>query len=500
MEQGLDHAGPVRNIAAQSKLIGGSFWPAVIGLALESCAGQFGKLTTAAYALTPTTTSILTTNVLCLALAVAISIAAGKVHDRFVFYQRWWAMLVCFGFSLGLFCHYSAYILTSSPSWLPLAGYYLATVIGYLYLFIWYERIFTFGLKSTLLVVGTSLIVRAGLQLLLFFMQDAPGICFLALMPIMSLPFFLTVLDKTQHEALLDAEDKSSSICAPSRVSHHKSALISMLTIMALLVLLNYLTNETTSQTASLASSEARASHLLHIAANILAGSVIVVFATARMSRALLFSFLFATAAISCLSSFSAPLTSGTAQAIYTLASQTSMRMLDFTAVFAAFVFLEKNRSPLRMFAAARIVHKVAFVAGVLLMQLSGESVSGFPPTARSVIVAGLFIALGIFFVCTEPPVHAKGSEGAEAEPAACSPLERAIAALSSQGRLTPTETTVLELAARGKNAESIRQELVVSVNTAKTHIRNIYAKLGVHSQQELIALVEDAERKAENP
>ena len=39
-----------------------------------------------------------------------------------------------------------------------------------------------------------------------------------------------------------------------------------------------------------------------------------------------------------------------------------------------------------------------------------------------------------------------------------------------------------------------IRDMLVLSRNTVKTHVQNIYAKLGVHSQQELIDLVEAEE------
>ncbi len=56
---------------------------------------------------------------------------------------------------------------------------------------------------------------------------------------------------------------------------------------------------------------------------------------------------------------------------------------------------------------------------------------------------------------------------------------------------LTPREQEVLELLARGRNARFIMEELAVTRNTAKAHISHIYAKLGVHSQQELLSLVE---------
>ncbi len=37
---------------------------------------------------------------------------------------------------------------------------------------------------------------------------------------------------------------------------------------------------------------------------------------------------------------------------------------------------------------------------------------------------------------------------------------------------------------------------LVISRNTAKTHIKHIYSKLGVHSHQELIDLASGAEQR----
>ncbi len=46
-------------------------------------------------------------------------------------------------------------------------------------------------------------------------------------------------------------------------------------------------------------------------------------------------------------------------------------------------------------------------------------------------------------------------------------------------------------LLARGRNAAYIEEELTLAHNTVKSYIKHVYAKLGVHSQQELIDLVE---------
>lgn len=58
---------------------------------------------------------------------------------------------------------------------------------------------------------------------------------------------------------------------------------------------------------------------------------------------------------------------------------------------------------------------------------------------------------------------------------------------------LTPREHQVLVLLAKGRNAEYLQKELVISIATAKTHIHRVYMKLGVHTRQQLIDLVEVA-------
>lgn len=62
---------------------------------------------------------------------------------------------------------------------------------------------------------------------------------------------------------------------------------------------------------------------------------------------------------------------------------------------------------------------------------------------------------------------------------------------LATDYGLTPAETTVFELMAHGRSARYLSDELGISFNTARTHIRHVYEKLGIHSKQDLIDLAE---------
>ena len=61
---------------------------------------------------------------------------------------------------------------------------------------------------------------------------------------------------------------------------------------------------------------------------------------------------------------------------------------------------------------------------------------------------------------------------------------------LAARYALTPRERDVMALLARGNNSQRVEEKLSIKHNTVKFHARNVYAKLGVHSQQELIDLV----------
>ena len=72
--------------------------------------------------------------------------------------------------------------------------------------------------------------------------------------------------------------------------------------------------------------------------------------------------------------------------------------------------------------------------------------------------------------------------------------LERRCAVVARRCELTPRERDVLKLLARGRTLGVVARELSIAEGTARTHMGHIYAKLGVHKQQELIDLVEAAD------
>lgn len=86
-----------------------------------------------------------------------------------------------------------------------------------------------------------------------------------------------------------------------------------------------------------------------------------------------------------------------------------------------------------------------------------------------------------------------EGTPEAETE-AAAGRIEQHCAAVARDFGLTPRESEVIVLLAYGRTLAIIARDLHIAQGTARTHIENIYRKLDVHKQQELIDLVESHE------
>ncbi|WP_159060021.1 helix-turn-helix transcriptional regulator [Collinsella provencensis] len=67
-----------------------------------------------------------------------------------------------------------------------------------------------------------------------------------------------------------------------------------------------------------------------------------------------------------------------------------------------------------------------------------------------------------------------------------------AITEASPVGNLTDREAEVSKLAAQGVGLRQIADELCISYATVRTHLANVYSKLGVHSRVELSRKIKD--------
>lgn len=136
-----------------------------------------------------------------------------------------------------------------------------------------------------------------------------------------------------------------------------------------------------------------------------------------------------------------------------------------------------------RMFASGGTLIGTVLALGMLFLQSFDSQVESFV----AAIIAMLYMVVSLVVLRTLNCIVAlpEGDEDA-------GEIER----LSAAYGLTQREREVVSLLAKGRNAQYIQDKLFISKNTVKSHMKHIYAKLDVHTQQELLSLFEEAEDK----
>lgn len=128
----------------------------------------------------------------------------------------------------------------------------------------------------------------------------------------------------------------------------------------------------------------------------------------------------------------------------------------------------------------------LALMAGQLLGILAGMVAPAALPLSE--VVAFVMPTVALLFVSGSNMISGWGAIAPSERP---SNDEALFSQIASEYRLTPRELEVTQLLARGRNKRHISQGLNLSEETVKTHMGNIYRKLFVHTQQELIDLIE---------
>lgn len=139
------------------------------------------------------------------------------------------------------------------------------------------------------------------------------------------------------------------------------------------------------------------------------------------------------------------------------------------------------------------IVGAVAGHAVNDMVSLGGPEAQAITACALFVFVA--FLWLGFRGFSFERTINAVESTSVSTrEDSAEESFDEKCAAIGRAYGLTERETEIFLCMARGRNVGFIQEHFVISRNTVKTHVKRIYKKLDVHSQQELIDLAENGE------
>ncbi len=149
----------------------------------------------------------------------------------------------------------------------------------------------------------------------------------------------------------------------------------------------------------------------------------------------------------------------------------------------------------------AKLSSNIGFTIGLVLgVCIAGFGYSNFAYVYAALGLVAAFILGALFLLPFENESDAPGLKtlnliDIEKNPqhagAQMASTEEKCKRIVSVYKLSSREAEVLSFVVKGRNAKHIAQKLYITESTTKTHLTNIYRKLGVHSQQELLDLLD---------
>ncbi|MDR0500984.1 MAG: helix-turn-helix transcriptional regulator [Coriobacteriales bacterium] len=157
--------------------------------------------------------------------------------------------------------------------------------------------------------------------------------------------------------------------------------------------------------------------------------------------------------------------------------------------------------SPIRVFAYGRAFNILGVIFGYIFAAIAfSEPLSKGEGTGTILAFCALmlvFIIASTFVLEDHYPISSDvldadcDTANADASAPKRDLWDERCAEVSKSFGLSKRQAEVLELLSKGRNTVYVQEKLVISHYTAKAHINNIYQKLGIHSRQELLDLIE---------
>lgn len=446
----------------------------------------------------PVEFSLVLRNLISTLLAFALmGIYLRKKREHFLSTSQ--VCIVVLGVVLALACllRYSSHLFGGVSEGAVFVGRILELPLSLLLITAWAEKVVARGFKASVVIYTLSLTCTAVLQLILSFFQHVPFMVLYSLLPLVSAGILAFAKNQQEPLEVVDQAEQSSSF-EPLIQLHHPSQFV---WYFGVLVTFTFIAGQVLQETLSLQGDQfvCQLSIVLGncTAAIILISQVKNLFSESVHPKTILaIAFLFSFALLSVMLSLSGTLDL-TTTTLYLFLKQLFMQLVTILMWMAPFGSLRKNWNRMSVFSlgfACMMGARVLSSSVILFFEPLGYFPAGLI-CCPALILAFICCTISIVRVATNPPrkntpwenAHAFDGVGAKTP----RPFHDAVASLAQQFGLTPQEEQVMALCAKGKNAQRVADEMVITVNTAKSHLRSIYAKASVHSQQELIALVD---------
>ncbi len=149
------------------------------------------------------------------------------------------------------------------------------------------------------------------------------------------------------------------------------------------------------------------------------------------------------------------------------------------------------GKTVIQVYALGYLCFQFANLVGSLLVALFGELLTNEFWNLLTFLVVVLYLITIVFLLGDSSSrvygwlVPTVSTESWETK------LERVCTKFAQQYLLTPREEEILFFLSKGRNAPYIGKQLFVSSETVRTHIKSIYNKSGIHSQQELMDAID---------
>ncbi len=220
---------------------------------------------------------------------------------------------------------------------------------------------------------------------------------------------------------------------------------------------------------------------------------------------------IFMVVTISCISVF------GAFDTNWSILTYFASSVLDFVMwCLLAFVVFQKHISPIIVFGFGRGAFMLGCAIGWMLgVYILPSAVDYFSPLAFYAVCVGL--VLGFSFVLFSERDYARLFSPIDESELSFESLmdvelreetredkkgkfSQSIQCIAVEYNLSARETEVFRYLAMGHGSDYIADKLKVSWNTARSHVHNIYVKMGVHSRQELISVIDKMMETGEHP